>query len=145
MIEISHARQATFISPFLYHAATRILRCQVMREETLGPERKAGAVARLVCGLDIHPVAVEIARATLLRALPAPPPDHDGAIRVHQGDSLMAQPEADNMLFTHTKDTLRFETPQGGEIHLPRSFTRHRQFSEPSQVGGSGEGQATHP
>ena len=113
---------------FLYHAATRILRCQVMREETLGPERKAGAVARLVCGLDIHPVAVEIARATLLRALPAPPPDHDGAIRVHQGDSLMAQPEADNMLFTHTKDTLRFETPQGGEIHLPRSFTRHRQF-----------------
>ena len=40
----------------------------------------------------------------------------------------MAQPEADNMLFTHTKDTLRFETPQGGEIHLPRSFTRHRQF-----------------
>ena len=113
---------------FLYHAATRILRCQVMREETLGPERKAGAVARLVCGLDIHPVAVEIARATVLRALPAPPPDHDGAIRVHQGDSLMAQPEADNTLFTHTTDRLRFETPQGGEIHLPRSFTRHRQF-----------------
>ena len=31
---------------FLYHAATRILRCQAMREETLTPERKAGAVAR---------------------------------------------------------------------------------------------------
>ena len=113
---------------FLYHAATRILHCQVMREETLSPERKAGAVARLVCGLDIHPVAVEIARATVLRALPASPPDHEDAIRVHQGDSLMAQPQADNALFTHTEHTLRFETPQGGEIHLPRSFTRHRQF-----------------
>ena len=113
---------------FLYHAAARILRCQVMREETLSPERKAGAVARLVCGLDIHPVAVEIARATVLRALPASPPDHDTAIRVHQGDSLMAQPQADNALFTHTNHTLRFETPQGGEIHLPRSFARHRQF-----------------
>ena len=113
---------------FLYHAATRILQCQVMREETLGPERKAGAVARLVWGLDIHPIAVEIARATVLRALPAPPPDHDGAIRVHQGDSLMAQPQADNTLFTHTEDMLRFETPQGGEIHLPKSFARHRQF-----------------
>ena len=113
---------------FLYHAATRILRCQVMREETLSPERKADAVARLVCGLDIHPVAVEIARATVLRALPTSPPDHDSAIRVHQGDSLMAQPEADNTLFTHTKDTLRFETPKVNEIHLPRSFAQHRQF-----------------
>ena len=113
---------------FLYHAATRILRCQVMCEKTLSSERKAGAVARLVCGLDIHPVAVEIARATVLRALPASPPDHDGAIRVHQGDSLMAQPHTDNALFTHTEDTLRFETPKGGEIHLPRSFARDRQF-----------------
>ena len=113
---------------FLYHAATRLLRCQVMSEEALTSERKAGAVARLVYGLDIHPVAVEIARATVLRALPAAPPDQGGAIRVHQGDSLMAQPQADNALFTHTEDMLRFETPEGGEIHLPRSFTRHRQF-----------------
>lgn len=113
---------------FLYHAAKRILRCEVMREDTLSPVSKAGAVARLVCGLDIHPVAVEIARATVLRALPTPPPDHDDAVRVYQGDSLMAQPQSDNALFTHTEDTLRFETPQGSEFYLPRSFAQHRQF-----------------
>ena len=113
---------------FLYHAAKRILRCQTMQEDALGSQRKAGAVARVVCGLDIHPVAVEIARATLMRALPAPPLDHEAAIRVHQGDALMAQPNTDNALFTHTKDTLRFETPQGREIHLPKSFAHHRQF-----------------
>lgn len=55
---------------FLYHAARRIASASVLRSET--PDKRAHAVAKLVHGIDIHPVAVEMARATLLRALPPP-------------------------------------------------------------------------
>ena len=55
---------------FLYHAARRILRAPVLR--TVTPGKRALAIARLVHGIDIHPVAVEMAKATLLRALPPP-------------------------------------------------------------------------
>ena len=55
---------------FLYHAARRILRAQALK--AVQPGERALAVARLVHGIDIHPVAVEMAKATLLRALPPP-------------------------------------------------------------------------
>ncbi|MCY4261999.1 MAG: N-6 DNA methylase [Candidatus Dadabacteria bacterium] len=55
---------------FLYHSARRISGALALR--TIPPGRRAMAVARLVHGIDIHPVAVEMAKATLLRALPPP-------------------------------------------------------------------------
>lgn len=113
---------------FLYHAAKRILACKTLQEEALPPERKASAVARLVCGLDIHPVAVEISRATVLRALPAIPAGRAGALQIHQGDSLLTQTGANDPLFSHTGKDMRFVTPEGSEIFLPRAFARDRQF-----------------
>ena len=55
---------------FLYHSARRISGALALR--TVPPGRRAMAVAKLVHGIDIHPVAVEMAKATLLRALPPP-------------------------------------------------------------------------
>lgn len=55
---------------FLYHAARRIARASILSREK--PYKRAQAVAKLVHGIDIHPVAVEMAKATLLRALPPP-------------------------------------------------------------------------
>ena len=49
---------------FLYHAARRIARASILRCEK--PDKRAQAVAKLVHGIDIHPVAVEMAKATLL-------------------------------------------------------------------------------
>ena len=119
---------------FLYHAVKRVLQCEVMQDESLAPGTRAAATARLVCGLDIHPVAVEIARTTILRALPTTPPESLASIRVYQGDSLLAEPDAavcnggQGTLFSHTNQTLRFRTPRGREMHVPRSFWEHRLF-----------------
>ena len=114
---------------FLYHAAKRLLRCAVLQEESLPLARKSDAVTRLVWGIDIHPVAIEIARATLMRALPLPPPDGPPALQVFQGDSLRAQRDAGDTLFTPSDDILEFESPAGRRICLPRSFAEDRHFS----------------
>ena len=70
---------------FLYFAAQRLLQTPLLAD--LSPARQAAVVARLVNGIDVHPVAAEISRATLLRALPAQPPDGKSSIRVYEGDS----------------------------------------------------------
>ena len=74
---------------FLFHAARRILCSEAVRRRHLSPVRRADLAAGLVSGIDIHPVAVEMSRATLLRALPANPTDGAAALRVFQGDSLL--------------------------------------------------------
>lgn len=71
---------------FLFHAARRILAAPKLRG--LPAKRRADLVTRLVQGIDIHPVAVEMSRATLAAALPALPPGGAQALLVHQGDSL---------------------------------------------------------
>ena len=114
---------------FLYHAARKLMRSSVLQEENLPAPRKAGAIARLVQGIDIHPIAVEIARATLLRALPAIPPDGEKAVCIYQGDALMALEGADGRLFSSTSEHLRFATPKGREIYIPWSFAQSKTFA----------------
>ncbi len=73
---------------FLYHAARRLLDSAALVNRN--NEERAECVAHLVHGIDIHPVAVEMARATLLRALPAQPRGGVDVLNVSQGDSLIA-------------------------------------------------------
>lgn len=57
---------------FLFHSAKRLLsRINTNFREL--KEKSAYIVSRLVHGIDVHPVAVEMSRATLLMALPPPP------------------------------------------------------------------------
>ena len=71
---------------FLLHAARRILTTSTLEGESA--ETCANVVARLVHGFDVHPIAVELARATLLQALPARPSETT-PIQVYQGDALV--------------------------------------------------------
>ena len=71
---------------FLYHAARRVLAAIPKYAPSANDEEKARIVSRLVHGIDIHPVAVEMARATLRRALPAP-----AETSIHQGDALLME------------------------------------------------------
>ena len=112
---------------FLFHAAKRLLRCRDILEQP-SAIRRADAIASLVNGLDIHPVAAEIARATVMRALPARPTDGVDAIRVWQGDAMLTQQEQGEGLFTHDDSSLRFAGPRGGELFLPREFARSAMF-----------------
>lgn len=71
---------------FLYHAARRILSAIPRYLPNADDKVRSRIVGHLVHGIDIHPVAVEMARATLRRALPGPVDPS-----IHQGDSLLME------------------------------------------------------
>ena len=73
---------------FLFHAVRRFL--AEAEEVELAPERRAGEATALVAGLDIHPVAVIIARVTYLLALAPALARRSGAVSipVYLGDSM---------------------------------------------------------
>ena len=124
---------------FLYHAARKILECDAMQKQYLSLSRQAEIVVKLVHGIDIHPIAAEISRATLLRALPAPPPDGAKSVRVFQGDSLMTfqeKEEENPTLLTSMRHkikerSLTFFIPGKifREIHIPISFCELSTFN----------------
>lgn len=111
---------------FLFHAAQRI--CRFASDWT--PQQQADIATRLVWGIDIHPVAVEIARATLLRALPAmPSPGLDG-LRVHQGDGLATPSPDDQGGLARASGMFGFVTPKGRRIEIPAVFARPAGLSQ---------------
>ena len=73
---------------FLYHSARRLLEHSAMG--MMSDVDKATIVCSLVHGIDVHPVAAEIARAALLRALPAIPQHENASLRIYEGDALLA-------------------------------------------------------
>jgi len=73
---------------FLFHACRRLLEFAQDDPELAGnPNKQAEIVSELVYGIDIHPVAAELAKATKLAALPSVPLD-SGSFGVYIGDSL---------------------------------------------------------
>lgn len=93
----------------------------------LRPVRRADVVSLLLNRIDVHPVAVEIARADLMRVLPAQPSAGQSAIRVRLGDSLLGEKDR-NSLFA--KDSMRLVTPKGHTILIPEGFVRQDGFSD---------------
>ena len=112
---------------FLYHAALRMLEAPAMR--SLMPTQRADVAALLLNGIDVHPVAVEIARANLMRVLPAEPSAGESALRVHLGDSLLAG-EDRGALFGHVEGSMRLVTPEEREILLPVEFVKQDGFAD---------------
>lgn len=112
---------------FLYHAALRILEAPAM--QGLRPVQKADVTALLLHGIDVHPVAVEIAKANLMRVLPAEPSAGESALRVHLGDSLLAG-EDRGSLFGHVEGSMRLVTPEEREILLPVEFVKQDGFAD---------------
>ena len=112
---------------FLYHAALRILKSPAM--SGLAPTRQADVVVDLLHGIDIHPVAVEIAKTNLCRVLPARPTQGDAGIQIRMGDSLMISEDDHNSLFS-SGDSMRLTTPKGREIFVPMEFVRMDSFAD---------------
>lgn len=113
---------------FLYYAARRILACPRVRDLT--DSDKAGVVCALVHGIDVHPVAAEISRATLLRALPTEPPQGKANLRVHEGDALMLRADDQHSLFRADGDRIRIATPMGNEVFVPQRFVDNAHFAD---------------
>ncbi|MDE2759522.1 MAG: N-6 DNA methylase [Paracoccaceae bacterium] len=113
---------------FLYHAVRYLLSHPDLQNMTL--VRQADVVASLVNGLDVHPVAVEIARATLLRALPAEPSSGVAGIRIYLGDSLNTPRQAEGLFGGTRNGALMVTTPRGTEMQIPRNWVNSTGFDE---------------
>lgn len=112
---------------FLYHAALRILSSPSVKR--LQPVKQADVVTHLVNGIDIHPVAVEISRVNIERALPSEPSDGASAFRVFLGDSLQAATRGE-LVFGHTSDAMRLTTPDGRQAEIPMDLVKSPSFAE---------------
>ena len=113
---------------FLYHAARRLATAADGQGWT--EVQTADMVSRLVHGIDIHPVAVEIARASLLRALPVSPSAGQTALRVYQGDALLSSGRDRGGLFRTGRDGYEIDTPGGRAFMVPRDFTRRPRLGQ---------------
>lgn len=124
---------------FLFWAARRI--SDRLRERGWTDVQRADFTSRLVHGIDIHPVAVEISRATLLRALPAVPSGGSDAVQVFQGDALLTPSAYSGGLFEFG-DEVQFTSPTGARFSIPKTFAkapdvaqRFRQFVSTARRG----------
>ena len=126
---------------FLFHAAKRILNSKAISDRNLSDAEKTEVVTSLVMGIDIHPVAVEMAKATLLQALPVPPRGGEKDLRVFQGDSLLwnnsikiSRNKNQEHLATETdaatteEQSLILTTPKGTELRFPLDLFTKKSF-----------------
>ncbi len=92
--------------------------------------KTAEVAARLVHGIDIHPVAVEFSRANLLRALPVDPPNGVNAINVTQGDSLIYTRAGIAIGNQENVPYYTIETPLHRLMGVPVSWTDQKSFND---------------
>ena len=114
---------------FLYFAAGRILNSNAMEKRKLNPIKQADIVAKLVNGIDVHPVAAEMARATVLRALKRAPGEGVNALQIYEGDALLVE-KRDRLFFEHRDGTLFFNSPKQRDFTLPDSLLDQPDFAE---------------
>lgn len=103
---------------FLYHAARRILRSEPLKASYRNERSQREFVLSMINGLDIHPVAVEMARANMRRVFPGVPSD---MINIHQGDSLLVS-RPDTGLHALAANSLAVFTPGGRQFMIPNGF-----------------------
>ena len=115
---------------FLFHAARRILNSAPLRSANVTETQKTDFVAKMVNGIDIHPIAAEISRATLLRALPAEPSGGINALQVYQGDSLIYNRRNLSLSYNPDLSFYTITSPGGTVIRIPLSFAQSAAFGQ---------------
>ena len=103
---------------FLYHAAKRIIESNAIKSSYMESDEMIKFVCAMVHGIDIHPVAVEMALANMHRILPGVP---DRIIHVYQGDALLTQ-RPDSQIHSMGGDNLALFSPGERPLILPKSF-----------------------
>ena len=101
---------------FLFHAARRILDSDAMSRAYMEHDEQTRFVYEMVHGMDIHPVAVEMAKTNLRRLLPNAPP-----WQVYQGDSLLT-PRSETMVHSNGGTNLVLHSPKGNHLIIPGRF-----------------------
>ena len=108
---------------FLYSAARRILESQILEKSFMNDDVKISFVTSLIYGMDIHPVAVEMARANMFRILPKA---SKSDINIYQGDSLLTQ-RSDATIYSDGGNNMVLFSPAGKQIIIPKEFLKNVQ------------------
>ncbi len=115
---------------FLYHAAQRIINSDALQQQNATPEQQADFIARMVNGIDIHPIAVEISRATLMRALPAEPTNGVESLQIYQGDALIYTHRAMQLANNHSLPYHTLESTGGRHLRIPTQWAARPGFGQ---------------
>ena len=99
----------------LYHAVRRIVGSEPVRRSRMGRSDAARLASLVVRGIDVHPVAAEIARANVGRLLRAAA---DADPMIYQGNALLV-PRPESTLLGAGGDDLPLTSPQGRHFVLP--------------------------
>lgn len=109
----------------LYHAGRFIFNSKAIKEaqQYMNPVKINEFVCEMLYGIDIHPVAVEMAKTNIHRLVRYAP---DQRIHVYQGDSLLLDRPTNTV---HSSviadpDDLILYSPKGTTLVLPRSFLK---------------------
>ena len=117
---------------FLFHATQLLLR-EAQRHAALqsSPEAQAQVVNDLVAGMDLHPVAVELAKTTKMLALTeAASSSVPSDMRVYLGDSLQWETRR-NQALLETGNLINIPTDDpDAPLSLPRSLVTSGEFTE---------------
>ena len=103
---------------FLYHAAKRLIESKALEKEHLNRAQTAEFVCRMIHGMDIHPVAVEMSIANMRRMLGAV---DLARLRIWQGDSLLLR-RPGPPVHGAAAGNLVLHSPAGTILELPRAF-----------------------
>ena len=113
---------------FLYHAALRILNSDALQQAAAAPTEQADFIAKMVNGIDIHPIAAEISRATLMRALPTPPSGGSDALQIYQGDALIYTHRGMELANTEGLPYHTLESRAGRYLQIPTQWAARPGF-----------------
>ena len=103
---------------FLYHAAKRLVESEPLGKQHLNRAQTVEFVCRMIHGMDIHPVAVEMSIANMCRILGAVDLTR---LRVWQGDSLLLR-RSNSSVHGAATGNLVLYSPGGTLLELPRAF-----------------------
>ena len=105
---------------FLLHAARRIIESKAVYDDGMDIHESSKMVAKLVNGIDIHPVAVAMSKANLTRILPV---STGTPLRIWQGDSLQIyRKDAKFRMLFEEPDVLTIYSTKKHIIKLPTKF-----------------------
>lgn len=114
---------------FLYHAVHRIATSKPVQDATLDNRELTDMIMRMIHGIDIHPVAVAMAKANVLRAMPDRPSE---PLRIYQGDSLQinrnVKDDPQQKMDELESRILEVPSRRGKRIRLPLEFIEFPDF-----------------
>ncbi len=119
---------------FLYHATQLLLADAAQHPELAGhPYAQVEIVNELVAGMDLHPVAVELAKTTKIAAFSALASlvnTENAAISIYLGDSLQWESRRQHAeIAFDDRVTINTDDPDA-PLSLPRSFLLSSQFEQ---------------